>query len=392
MKKKLLYIWEYPFSKFTSKIYFIKYFIKYFNITIIDCSNIFHRTKFISKSLLFNHSKIVYKPKTIKDLNKIINIKNPNYVILGGSSLFKDKIYNLFILKKNSVKFIDLYIYYSDIYKISPNLIFRFFIDKKFLFFIKFYISGLFNYFLNLFKFDKNKHIYKSDLVFTSGKLVYENISKKKISKNIIQTCSYEYENYFIKNVNIKNRAIFLDNLTLGHPDKGLLGIKETKINNHFYEMNDFFYFFEKKFHLPVYIAAHPKSDLKFLKKFYPNQQIIINKTKELIVSSKIVMSHSTTSSLNYAIIYNKPLIFITSLDLDNDFFYYKWLVYKNSMLKQPVINVSNPENYQKFKSVKSFKINKNGYSLFIDQFLKTKNVDNFDLKKSLLNQISILK
>jgi hypothetical protein len=296
------------------------------------------------------------------------------------------------LLKKNSVKFIDLFIYYSDIYKISPNLIFRFFIDKKFLFFIKFYILGLFNYFLNLFKFDKNKHIYKSDLVFTSGKLVYENISKKKISKNIIQTCSYEYENYFTKNVNIKNRAIFLDNLTLGHPDKGLLGIKETKINNHFYEMNDFFYFFEKKFHLPVYIAAHPKSDLKFLKKFYPNQQIIVNKTKELIVSSKIVMSHSTTSSLNYAIIYNKPLIFITSFDLDNDFFYYKWLVYKNSMLKQPVINVSNPENYQIFKIIKSFKINKNGYSLFTDQFLKTKNVDNFNLKKSLLNQILKLK
>jgi len=181
LKKKLLYIWEYPFSKFTFKIYFIKYFIKYFNITIIDCSNIFHRTKFISKSFLFNQSKIVYKPKTIKDLNKIINIKNPNYVILGGSSLFKDKIYNLFILKKISVKFIDLSIYYSDIYKISPNLIFRFFIDKKFLFFIKFYILGLFNYFLNLFKFDKNKHIYKSDLVFTSGKLVYENIFKKKI-------------------------------------------------------------------------------------------------------------------------------------------------------------------------------------------------------------------
>ena len=103
-------------------------------------------------------------------------------------------------------------------------------------------------------------------------------------------------------------------------------------------------------------------------------------------------MSHSTTSSLNYAIIYNKPLIFITSFDLDNDLFYYKWLVYKNSMLKQPVINVSNPENYQMFKSIKSFKINKNGYSLFTDQFLKTKNVDNFNLKKSLLNQILKLK
>jgi hypothetical protein len=152
--------------------------------------------------------------------------------------------------------------------------------------------------------------------------------------------------------------------------------------------MNDFFYFFEKKFHLPVYIAAHPKSDLKFLKKFYPNQQIIVNKTKELIVSSKITMSHSTTSSLNYAIIYNKPLIFITSFDLDNDFFYYKWLVYKNSILKQPVINVSNPESYQKIKSIKYFKINKNGYSLFTDQFLKTKNVRNYNLKENLLNKI----
>ena len=142
------------------------------------------------------------------------------------------------------------------------------------------------------------------------------------------------------------------------HPDVLILFKKREKFyHSHFLQLNNFFSFLEKKYNLKVVIAAHPKTDLSKFKNLYPNFETIINKTIDLVFSSQFVMAHSTTSAINLAIIYKKPLIFLTTNILENEFQYYKELVFKNIILKQPLVNVSYQEfiyKYMKSKYIKS--------------------------------------
>ena len=69
MKKKLLYIWEYPFLRMTYKNYFLGYLKKYFSIRIIDCSSIFHKDLKINndidiKSIFFYKQELKDRPET----------------------------------------------------------------------------------------------------------------------------------------------------------------------------------------------------------------------------------------------------------------------------------------------------------------------------------------
>ena len=159
------------------------------------------------------------------------------------------------------------------------------------------------------------------------------------------------------------------------HPDVLILFKKREKFyHSHFLQLNNFFSFLEKKYNLKVVIAAHPKTDLS---KF---------KTIDLVFSSQFVMAHSTTSAINLAIIYKKPLIFLTTNILENEFQYYKELVFKNIILKQPLVNVSYKENYINFEKYRD--INFKGYQEFIYKYMKSKYIKSTLLKEKILAEI----
>ena len=367
----------------TYKNYFLVYLKKYFSIRIISCSNIFHKNLKINKDIDIKRS-ILYKPDSFQDLKKKINIIKPDYVVLGGSDLFKNKIYNL--LDINRVKIIDFYIHYPEFHKISFNLILRTILDLKiFIFFsefLKIFITK-FKYFFTKHRNKKNPILF--DLIFFSGYLAKNYILKKKIFKNIISLNSFEYS-LPLRKLKKRKFAVFLDNLTFGHPDRSIIDIKELEANNYYFEMNKFFNFLKFFFKLDIIIAAHPKTDLKKFKKYYENNEVIINKTHDLIFSSEFVMAHSTTSAINFAVIYKKPIIFITSNDINRDFYYYKMLLFKNSILKQPLINISKPNNFLKFKKYNT--INSIGYNEFTSKYLKAQDASLLDPKREIVNNI----
>jgi hypothetical protein len=367
----------------TYKNYFLVYLKKYFSIRIISCSNIFHKNLKINKDIDIKCS-ILYKPDSFQDLKKKINIIKPDYVVLGGSDLFKNKIYNL--LDINRVKIIDFYIHYPEFHKISFNLILRTILDLK----IFIFFSEFLKIFITKFKYFFTKHHNKKnpilfDLIFFSGYLAKNYILKKKIFKNIISLNSFEYS-LPLRKLKKRKFAVFLDNLTFGHPDRSIIDIKELEANNYYFEMNKFFNFLKFFFKLDIIIAAHPKTDLKKFKKYYENNEVIINKTHDLIFSSEFVMAHSTTSAINFAVIYKKPIIFITSNDINRDFYYYKMLLFKNSILKQPLINISKPNNFLKFKKYNT--INSIGYNEFTSKYLKAQDASLLDPKREIVNNI----
>ena len=173
---------------------------------------------------------------------------------------------------------------------------------------------------------------------------------KKKQTKSIIKT---EY-------------IVMLDEYNLYHPDNLQTGMP---VNNKTYynDLNNFFEYLEQYFKINIVIAAHPRSHSKKMKNSYPGRKIFYGKTIQLIKNAKIVLAHASTA-LNFAILYRKPIFFLTSSDYSFN--------YKNSILKfskslsKTPIDVSSPENYK----IDSLEINQDYYNNYIKLYIKSPN------------------
>ena len=135
--------------------------------------------------------------------------------------------------------------------------------------------------------------------------------------KKIIYFHSNDYDNYllFKNKLNFKhnNYAVFLDENVPDHDDYQIANFKSPIDSEIYYKlMNNFFSEYEKKFNLNVLVAIHPKSNLEEMSKNFSNRKVFIGRTQELILNSKIVFTHCSTSR-SYAILYNKPLVYLTS-------------------------------------------------------------------------------
>lgn len=107
--------------------------------------------------------------------------------------------------------------------------------------------------------------------------------------------------------------AIFLDENLPFHPDYIHLGVAAPVSANEYYPLLcRFFDKIEKELGLKVVIAAHPRSHYEKGPDYFNGRSVIRGKTVNLIKKAKLVIMHSSTS-VNYAILFKKPLIFLTS-------------------------------------------------------------------------------
>jgi hypothetical protein len=117
---------------------------------------------------------------------------------------------------------------------------------------------------------------------------------------------------------------LFLDEYLPLHPDTILLGIKTIKPNDYYPELNKYFDFVEKKYGLPVIIAAHPKALKYHDKNYFNGRQVLFNQTAALTKDALFVIAHDSTS-VNYPIYFNKKIHFITSNNIMNDIAEVHW-------------------------------------------------------------------
>ena len=59
-------------------------------------------------------------------------------------------------------------------------------------------------------------------------------------------------------------------------------------------------------------MAAHPRSDINYTKKMLPNYKVLIGQTPSLVKFSEGCICHASTS-INFAVIFNKPILFLSS-------------------------------------------------------------------------------
>lgn len=111
--------------------------------------------------------------------------------------------------------------------------------------------------------------------------------------------------------------AVYLDEDMVSHQDYDQLSIPPaTSADRFFPALNHLFDVFEKQTGMPVVIAAHPKSTYENQPDVFGGRRMFKNCTPELVRHASLVLAHATTS-ISFAVIWQRPVILLTSDDIE---------------------------------------------------------------------------
>lgn len=139
---------------------------------------------------------------------------------------------------------------------------------------------------------------------------------------------------------------LFLDELFTLHPDMHFF-VNEKVGNTESYHriLNRFFDKLEKKYSMPVVIAAHPKSG--YVPETFAGRRIIKYKSIELVRDSQMVFMHST-AAISYIMILDKPIALTVTDDYTKIFDMYTNVKKIHNMTLLPIYNIeSEPDNVE---------------------------------------------
>jgi len=174
------------------------------------------------------------------------------------------------------------------------------------------------------------------DYLVVGGEKEMNNFLIKK-AKKVIKSHSLDYDLFLsLKekkiSINPKPYAVFLDQNIPFHPGAVFRGEKpKTTKEKYFPALNNFFTLFEQKTGLEVIFAAHPRSQYDLYPEFLYGRKHFVLKTPELIKDSKVVLLHTSTA-LSFAILFNKPIIFLTSNEYQKSYDDFRINSYSRSM------------------------------------------------------------
>ena len=246
-------------------------------------------------------------------------------------------------------------------------------------------IFGLFKspilFIKKLFFFIKNKakqiraKRYSPDYLVVGGTKSMSGINDKKIS--IIKAHNFDYdtiiqENY-IKSNKKNNSLVFIDEDGPYHSDFIYSGIKPFVTLDKYYPVIDFgLSEMGKSLKLNIKIAAHPRSNYgaKQTKYKYP---ILEKKTFELIKDADVVVAHMSTA-LQWAVIMKKPIIFVTTDEIQNEFYarsYAKYIDCFATTLGKKVVNLSDLSSINNWSDY--LNVDEEKYEKYIETYIKTK-------------------
>ena len=166
-------------------------------------------------------------------------------------------------------------------------------------------------------------------------------------SVNIIKGHSYDYDRYLASSSlnsgeKAKNKIVFLDSPgPLFSSDYAYTGDKEHKTIDTWYpSLCKFFDHLELLFDAKVVIAAHYKSNFTSCSEVFGGREVYYGRTNELIAESKLVITEQS-SAVSYAVIYEKPILFIYSDELKDDHRIMRFSNNISKILGQPHININ---------------------------------------------------
>lgn len=368
--KNIFFFINVGFSKRDYLRFNIPQLSKFYNVYVIDLTNFINKNYSKNITEKTNIYQNYIKLKSFDQLIKILNTIKCDYAFdyLTDNSLVNYKVRKL--LKKLKIKLVIFKIgLVPEVNRKTSEKVFRYFrlILKPITFLKKIYLILENKYFAFL-----NKSIIY-DFACTSGQKADIDPKVVKSRKKIfIHSLDYEiYLNLKTKKTLKKKYMVFVDQYLPFHPSQYFRREKpKATEKKYFPALNRFFYILEKSYNTRVIIAAHPRANLNKYKKFFGNRKIIKHKTIQLVKNSQAVLTHTSTA-ISYAVIFNKPIIFLTSDEIIKSYDDYR--VHSNSrLLDSFLINIDKKKELNQFKKkTKITKVNKNKYKLYIDNYIK---------------------
>jgi len=224
------------------------------------------------------------------------------------------------------------------------------------------------------------------DFLITSNQVTSNTNYGNPSSKTILETHCLDYDlvlknKYNLRHID-KKYVVFLDQYLLNHTDFIREKVKlKISIDEYYEQLNTLFDKIENQFGFSVVIAAHPRANINDYQILFKNRGIIYGNTALLVRDCEFCITHYSTA-VNFAVIYNKPIVFVTSNQLikhDID----KYIQLFSTTLGQSQINLSlsyelpqvfdvNEESFQnyKLKYIKKNHIEMITWEIFYEQYL----------------------
>lgn len=170
-----------------------------------------------------------------------------------------------------------------------------------------------------------------------------------------------------------KEYAVFIDGYWPFAHDYAYMGVKNPVTPERYYRsLCKFFNKVEKEMGFKVIIAAHPSSMYEKHPDYYESRSVIRGKTMELIRDAEFVLMHYSTS-INFAVLFNKPVIFFTTDELEDSIIDAKYVRAFSSALGKRFINIDN--DYET-DWIEELMVNKKIYSIYKERYIKKRGTE----------------
>jgi len=213
------------------------------------------------------------------------------------------------------------------------------------------------------------------DIVFAAGSV--EELKYNSLSE-VISINYFDYDSYLTVKYNtsriIKNEyCVFLDDNIIYNTDFKMSNIKTVTETLYYKSLRAFFDRLENKYNLIVVIAAHPKADYKGNE--FGNREIIKGKTNELVKDCNFAITHYSTS-ISFAILYKKPIIFIYTNELE-DLIYCQTIKHYAHILGASIFNIDKIQSEDDLMQAKIINVNYSKYEDYKYKYLTSKLTEN---------------
>jgi len=177
--------------------------------------------------------------------------------------------------------------------------------------------------------------------------------------------------------------AVFVDSFLPYHPEFEFMGLKSPcHAETYFSGLESFFEKIKNAYGYEVIVAAHPRSDYSNKPFKYENVKVIHGKTDLLIKHCKLAIIQVSTA-VNYAVIYNKPMVFVNQKD-----YRYDLKIDIDTLAKQFEMNVLDVDIPNEQLRKELVQVPNEIYKMFFQKYIKYPDSENKSMWEIFLNVV----
>jgi hypothetical protein len=226
-----------------------------------------------------------------------------------------------------------------------------------------------------------------ASLIFAGGSkcLKYYNPIGKNTEVLWIHTLDYDiYLEEIKRNYSERNIAVFIDEFLPLHHEYAMFKLDPPiEAGKYFTFLDHFFELIEKKTGYEVFIAECPEANYENTPDYFKGRKRFKGQTARLVRESKLVLGHYSTA-LNFANLFQKPVIFMTCSDFKKKFEEYQIHEMAKWFGKLPIF-IDDTQNIDwEFE----LKVNKKHYNDYRSDYIKTENSQEFPFWQIVANRL----